>query len=88
MQIVKNVAWSTVNKPIVFTSCQGQFNVHVHHGPGRTLRMKDLEAHDIVITSYDIIRAEARKDNRGPSVRAHWYRIVLDGKLESGGWER
>jgi len=69
----------------VFTSCQGQFNVHVHHGPGRTLRMKDLEAHDIVITSYDIIRAEARKDNRGPSVRAHWYRIVLDGKLESGG---
>jgi len=60
--------------------------MRVHHGPGRTLRIKDLEAHDIVITSYDIIRAEfARKDNRGPSIRARWYRIVLDGKLEKVG---
>ncbi|CAG8497570.1 8985_t:CDS:10 [Paraglomus occultum] len=63
---------------------ESQFSVRIHHGPGRTLSIKDLEAHDIVITSYDIIRAEfARKDNRGPSVRARWYRIVLDGKART-----
>ena len=52
--------------------------VKVHHGTYKAFSGKELEAHDIVITSYGTLACEFGHEKHGPLLQAKWLRVVLD----------
>ena len=52
--------------------------VHVHYGPSKAQSGAELNACDIVITSYGTLAAENDTDGNGPLMKAKWLRVVLD----------
>lgn len=55
-----------------------------YHGPKRSEDMASVLAHDIVITTYDVVASEWKSIDKGPRplFSVDWRRIVLDeGKL-------
>ena len=56
----------------------------LYHGPRRSADMVAMLAHDIVITTYDVVATEWKSVDKGPRplFLVNWRRIVLDeGKL-------
>jgi len=49
----------------------------VYHGPDRDRSPQAFAGSDVTLTTYDVVRAEAKDAGRGLAV-AHWHRIVLD----------
>ena len=62
----------------------GTLNCCFHHGAKRSEDMASMLAHDIVITTYDVVATEWKSLDKGPRplFLINWRRIVLDeGKL-------
>ena len=62
----------------------GTLRYWVYHGPKRSEDMVSMLAHDIVITTYDVVATEWKNVDKGPRslFLVNWRRIVLDeGKL-------
>ena len=62
----------------------GTLRYWVHHGPKRSEDMVSMLAHDIVITTYDVVATEWKNVDKGPRplFLVNWRRIVLDeGKI-------
>ena len=63
---------------------QGTLRCWLYHGPKRSADMVSMLAHDIVITTYDVVATEWKSIDKGPRplFLVNWRRIVLDeGKL-------
>jgi SNF2 family DNA or RNA helicase len=54
----------------------GQARLVVYHGPGRQNMQAELESTDIVLTTYETLRADWLANRALYS--KYWYRIVLD----------
>lgn len=52
--------------------------VHVHYGASKAQIGAELNACDIVITTYGTLAAEHDTDGIGPLMKAKWLRVVLD----------
>ena len=62
----------------------GTLRCWLYHGPKRSEDMVSMLAHDIVITTYDVVATEWKSVDKGPRplFLVNWRRIVLDeGKL-------
>lgn len=55
----------------------GALKIYQYHAANRKRNTEFLAAHDIVLTSYSIIRAETRRATQ-PLREIFWRRIVLD----------
>nr|CAI5836945.1 unnamed protein product [Callosobruchus analis] len=55
---------------------RGKISYEVHHGSKRDTKAKRLAQHDIVITTYAIVKNESERD--GALFDVKWRRIVLD----------
>ncbi|CAH1957093.1 unnamed protein product [Acanthoscelides obtectus] len=55
---------------------RGKLSYEVHHGPNRDTKAKRLAKHDIVITTYAIVKNESEKE--GALFNIKWKRVVLD----------
>ena len=58
----------------------GTLRCWLYHGPKRSEDMASMLAHDIVITTYDVVATEWKSLNKGPRplFSIKWWRIVLD----------
>ena len=52
--------------------------VRVHHGASKALIGAELNACDIVITTYGTLATEFDVEEHGPLLKAKWLRVVLD----------
>ena len=62
----------------------GTLHYCLYHGPKRSADMVSMLAHDVVITTYDVVATEWKSVDKGPRplFLVNWRRIVLDeGKL-------
>ena len=62
----------------------GTLRCWLYHGPKRSADIVSILAHDIVITTYDVVATEWKSVDKGPRplFLVNWRRIVLDeGKL-------
>lgn len=62
----------------------GTLRCWLYHGPKRAEDMVSMLAHDIVVTTYDVVATEWKSVEKGPRplFLVNWRRIVLDeGKL-------
>ena len=57
-----------------------QLRLKIHHGQSKAQSAGELEAHDLVITTYGILAAEFTNGeiSRGPLLNTLWLRVVLD----------
>ncbi|KAI1125768.1 SNF2 family N-terminal domain-containing protein, partial [Nemania abortiva] len=56
-----------------------QIRMETYHGPGRESVAARFQEFDIIITTYDTLRAEwATSDGAGPLLAWRWLRVVLD----------
>ena len=53
-------------------------DIFVHHGQSKALIPMELQAKDIVFTTYGTLMAEFKEDTHGPLLRVKWLRVVLD----------
>lgn len=51
--------------------------VRTYHGPDRDRNPRTFTLHDVTLTTYDIVRSEARDQSQGLG-SVPWYRAVLD----------
>jgi len=51
--------------------------VRTYHGPDRDREPRSFALHDVILTTYDIVRAEAKDKTRGLGA-VNWHRAVLD----------
>eukprot|EP01087_Luapelamoeba_hula_P015482 TRINITY_DN4635_c0_g1_i1.p1 TRINITY_DN4635_c0_g1~~TRINITY_DN4635_c0_g1_i1.p1 ORF type:complete len:1320 (-),score=276.81 TRINITY_DN4635_c0_g1_i1:92-4051(-) len=65
--------------------CKGVFTkIHIFHGTGKSISVKDLKACDAVITTYNTLAfqtippKENSRQKVGPLLQVRWYRTVLD----------
>lgn len=58
----------------------GTLRCWLYHGPNRSRDMTSMLAHDIVITTYDVVATEWKNLDKGPRplFSITWRRIVLD----------
>lgn len=54
----------------------GALNVKLFHGPRRIQKVNELTSYDVVITSYETLVSESKKD--GLLFKIKFHRIVLD----------
>ena len=62
----------------------GALRYCLYHGPKRSADIVSMLAHDVVITTYDVVATEWKSVDKGPRplFLVNWRRIVLDeGKL-------
>ena len=52
--------------------------VHVHYGTTKAQIGAELNACDVVITTYGTLAAENDSEGEGPLMKAKWLRVVLD----------
>lgn len=56
-------------------------SVKVHHGPSRSKSYKDLQKHDVVVTTYQTLTSEHNEGSdsfKTALFEVHWYRVILD----------
>lgn len=49
-----------------------------YHGPSRQRLVADLLKHDIVLTTYEVLREDLMSSSGATLYSHHWHRIVLD----------
>ena len=62
----------------------GTVRCWLYHGPKRSTGVASILAHDVVLTTYDVVATEWKSVDKGPRplFLVNWRRIVLDeGKL-------
>ena len=58
----------------------GTLRYWLYHGPKRSAHMVSMLAHDIVITTYDVVATEWKSLEKGPRplFLVNWRRVILD----------